>query len=351
MLDEIPGDSETLFAPGAFALPNGVAVGSNGSIFVADGGTNRVHHINARGELIKSIGGLGYSRYRFREPVSVATDPSTTDVYVLDWRNERVVIYDRYLNYKSEFGQPDFRQTAGRASALKLARAFLSFAINKGSYLPSHFGDSPPSPNSTTSAGKSAGLALGVLCYWTLRSGGAWRAFSRVSKPINPMRKPNGIAFRRGSIIIAHKNGGKVVRYEPETDGRYSASSEVSAFSEHQPFGRLANICFDLRHLFVCDEQRGRIWMFDSEMRPKREFIGHDSGIGRFAPFSSCIINSRLLATCGGRNVQLFEPNTGEVVHVSANYGELHGVSYDVERSILYVADRQVGQIRRFRLI
>ena len=43
-------------------------------------------------ELIKSIGGLGLSKYSFREPVFGRFD---SEIYVCDWHNNRVVIYDK----------------------------------------------------------------------------------------------------------------------------------------------------------------------------------------------------------------------------------------------------------------
>jgi len=65
-------------------------------------------------------------------------------------------------------------------------------------------------------------------------------------------------------------------------------------------------------------------------------------------PFSCCMLDSVYLGVCGGRNFQIIDTELNEVVYVSENYGELHGMAYDNVKGKLYVADRLTSRIRIF---
>ena len=88
-------------------------------------------------ELIKSIGGLGLSKYSFREPVFGRFD---SEIYVCDWHNNRVVIYDKNLRYISEFGSTGF--TTKNRNPLELFLRIFKYILKlsyKGSYISSFF--------------------------------------------------------------------------------------------------------------------------------------------------------------------------------------------------------------------
>ena len=96
--------------PGTFKEPWGIAIGSDGSVFVADTWNHRIQKFTADGEFITSWGYFGQdgSPNAFYGPRDVAID-SKDRVYVSDTGNKRVVIFTSEGDYLGQVG------TAGMA--------------------------------------------------------------------------------------------------------------------------------------------------------------------------------------------------------------------------------------------
>ncbi len=86
-----------------FTYPFGVAVDqSNGSVYVADTGNNRIQKFDARGAFITEWGELGGGNGEFFNPVGVAV--SDDGVYVIDRDNARVQQFDASGAFTREWG-------------------------------------------------------------------------------------------------------------------------------------------------------------------------------------------------------------------------------------------------------
>ena len=101
--------------PSLFDRPTGVAVASDGSIFVSDGhwrnrsNTARVVKYSANGTFIKTWGRVGEAPGEFREPHDIAIGGSRGYVYVADRLNSRVQVFDQegtFVAAWTQFGQP-----------------------------------------------------------------------------------------------------------------------------------------------------------------------------------------------------------------------------------------------------
>jgi hypothetical protein len=101
--------------PYTFDRPTGVAVGSNGDIFVADGHSRnqlnsaRVVKYSPDGKFIKTWGHMGSEPGNFREPHDIYVGGSKEYVYVADRQNNRVQVFDQNGNFIAawkQFGQP-----------------------------------------------------------------------------------------------------------------------------------------------------------------------------------------------------------------------------------------------------
>lgn len=99
--------SEAAIAPeGTFNEPWGVAVGPDGSVYVADTWNNRIQKFTAEGEFIKTWG-YGISQtddpFGFYGPRGIAVN-SQGHVFVTDTGNKRVVVFDADGNFLTKFG-------------------------------------------------------------------------------------------------------------------------------------------------------------------------------------------------------------------------------------------------------
>lgn len=104
--------------PGEFRGPRGIAVGPDGSIYVADSLNHRIQKFDASGRFLAQVGGQGTGPGQFQEPWGVAVGPDGS-VYVADTWNHRVQKFDPNLRFISAWGSfatagPDPQAEAGR---------------------------------------------------------------------------------------------------------------------------------------------------------------------------------------------------------------------------------------------
>jgi DNA-binding beta-propeller fold protein YncE len=90
---------------GQFDTPQGIAIDqSDGSVYVVDGGNNRVEKFDASGVYQSQFGSAGAAEAQFSGPQGIAVDPSDGSVYVADTRNNRVEKFDHTGSFVRTFG-------------------------------------------------------------------------------------------------------------------------------------------------------------------------------------------------------------------------------------------------------
>jgi len=74
---------------GEFEKPWGVAVASDGSVYVSDWGNERIQKFTSEGVFVSKWGTFGTGDGEFNQPIGIAV-ASDGSVYVSDWGNERI---------------------------------------------------------------------------------------------------------------------------------------------------------------------------------------------------------------------------------------------------------------------
>jgi hypothetical protein len=123
-----------------FDRPTGVAVASNGDVFVSDGhapnksGTGRVVKFSKDGHFIKEWGRIGSAPGEFDEPHDIFVGGSRGWVYVADRKNDRIQVFDqdgRFVAAWKQFGQPS-SVFVGKDDTIYVGSSFPSSAAKKG---------------------------------------------------------------------------------------------------------------------------------------------------------------------------------------------------------------------------
>jgi DNA-binding beta-propeller fold protein YncE len=117
------GDPYALFGP------RGLVIDSAGNLLVADTGNKRIIAFTPDGTLVNQVGGGGVIQGRFEEPVGLALDPSDGSIYVADAWNQRVQKLDPSLQPVAEWPVP------GWASQEIFHKPYLTVAANGDLYL------------------------------------------------------------------------------------------------------------------------------------------------------------------------------------------------------------------------
>ncbi len=103
----VNGQQLILFAEiGSFQSASSVSINQAGFIFVSDAGSNEIVKMDTLGNVIRTIGGYGWSGSAFDYPVKLFAN--TLNVYVADRNNDRIQIFDKDLNYLSEISSRKF---------------------------------------------------------------------------------------------------------------------------------------------------------------------------------------------------------------------------------------------------
>ena len=91
--------------PGMLANPIGVAVASNGAIYVSESATSRVSRFDTDGRFHSAWGGAGSEPGRFFSAMGIAVS-NKHEVFVADFGNHRVQVFDGEASFLREWGRP-----------------------------------------------------------------------------------------------------------------------------------------------------------------------------------------------------------------------------------------------------
>ena len=84
---------------GEFIKPNGIAVTADLTVYVVDSGTHQVKVYDSTGTLQTTFGAQGDADGEFNFPIDIAINEAVDEVYVTDFWNERIVVFDLAGNW------------------------------------------------------------------------------------------------------------------------------------------------------------------------------------------------------------------------------------------------------------
>ena len=324
-------------------LPNGIATTSDGSVFVANGGKDQVCKFTQDGILDMKIGGLGTGRYKLKEPVGTFASPDDK-IFVADWYNHRVVIYDSGLNYISEHGHYG---TVGASSIFKKSKSILKFHhyfSRGGSYFRHWNPDIRDRDRDSLNLSERGILFLTGMYYWYVkRNKSVIDSILDLHKSQDVFNKPNGVAFMNNKIYITQKNNCCISVYSHEEDSLYFLKNIQHPDDR---FGRLGDIhgtsyggC-----LYVCDPQNG-IWTLNPESKKcKLQLSAESLDIANFFPFSCTEFSDNLLAVCAINYFYIIDIYEERILFQEET-SQCHGVTICPSGDKLYVCERGCDRI------
>jgi len=102
-----PSSKHDQTEPGTFSLPEGVAVDSDGNVFVTDTFNDRVEMFDADGHFISAFGKNGDGPANFERPKGIAIDRDG-HIWVVDATQNRVKVFDNQGRLLIYFGGPGY---------------------------------------------------------------------------------------------------------------------------------------------------------------------------------------------------------------------------------------------------
>jgi len=318
-------------------LPNGIDILSNGNIVGVCGGDNKLWLLNPITGDNKTVGELGYGECKFKEPVGVFVSPSDL-VYVADWYNHRVVIYDDELKYQNEFGCYKRNGKNNILSFLKSIVAIVKHSAYKGSYLIDF-----EKNISMSESGYKAYLLPETIKYIKKKTG-ILNYLTKVYNGTCAVNKPNGICFvDNKTFVLTDKNLRTVTKYQ------------VKNSDEGTQFFRKKKEMFNHRVSHICHLKDNPNFKFvlctdEGNMLLLNHSLGTVSQEKNISPFSCCKIMNETLAIVEPNKLLFYDIEQQKILEENSWNGFLHDVEYNDKKNILYLCNRNDNKVEVLRL-
>jgi hypothetical protein len=304
------------------SLPNSVYKYNN-KIIIADSGNHRICVLEEESEF-ELCGQFGLGKYKLKEPVYAAID--NENIYVCDWHNHRVVIYD--LELKSYINEIGILSGTSDGLVKKILKFFINMA-SRGTFLNSHFllKNTQPKLNLL----KKSFSFLEALLYYLVN-------FRNIDFRVK-ISKPNGCIILGEQLIFTQKDNASISVYDLK---KGKICKEVYNGHKDINFGRLGQIAHYKKYIYVCDETHNLIWIFNEKFELNKKITLTSYNI------FSISISDKYIATCGSTSFSIFNHNYTLLFESNGN-GEYHGIFID--NNSLYVANRLKNRIEIYELL
>jgi hypothetical protein len=110
---------------GSFQEASSISSSREQFIFVTDMAANLIYKFDTNGVLLTSFGGAGFSNNEFNQPICIDAS-NGLDVFVCDYRNNRIQRYDLKLSYISSFDFNSYNLTSDISKKIYYPQSFTS---------------------------------------------------------------------------------------------------------------------------------------------------------------------------------------------------------------------------------
>jgi DNA-binding beta-propeller fold protein YncE len=238
---------------GLFYYPYGIAVNSSGNIYVVDWNNRRVQIFNSSGTFISKFGSYGAGDGQFAGPADIAID-SIGNIYVTEYTNRRVQKFDSSGTFISKFGSP------GSGDGQFSGPGGIAVDSSGNIYVVDN-------ANNRVEKFNSSGTFISK--------------FGSYGSGDGQLYSPWGIKLdSSGNIYIADRYNNRIQKFDSSGTfiskfGSYGSGDGQFAYPEEIAFDSLGNI-------YVADTQNNRIQKFDSSGTFISKFGSYGTGNGQF---------------------------------------------------------------------
>jgi len=257
--------------PGMMTGPEGISVDSEGNIYVADTGNNRIQKFSPEGILIKMYGGFGWGEDQFDEPCDI-TAVFGLDVFVADRNNHRIMRFDRKLNYISSLGVNALGDEAYRfqyPAGISVSRLRDTFVIDSENKRVIRF-NSFDAPEVQFGGFSSTGMPLNVpvgiaefnnnRIYVTDAGQNCIIVFDYFGNYIDLIGKN---VFKQPSGLCTDSNGNIYVCDTGMNDVKvFDNRGRLTESIKHPGFQTPRDVAVDEKSVFVLDQSASKIFIF-----------------------------------------------------------------------------------------